>query len=457
MHVQEQWLQQIRFHPVTAAVLLVLLGDLLFWAMPLGLSLVIYAWVILGCVACQVGRLPRAAATVLFLGSLPTLDHVQPLSFLILIVGLVTAIAWTRNNGRKSPVALAARIAASLPSAAIRDFRRWCRSRVSGGLRNGATDLLKAWAFPLGGALVLTSLLAEANPVIHHALSQLGEFEADWLQIAGRVTFWTGLAMLVWPLLSEPHQTPLKIAAPGLAISLPRGALLRALSLFNVVLVVQIGLDATIVLGDSALPEGMSYSEYARRGAFPLLAATMLGGAFALFARQQLDESRWLRPLLFLWLAQNVLMVVGAGYRLAMYVDAYGLTYLRLHAGIWMGMVACLLTLTAIQIWKRLPARWLTLRAAAFGFVVLYMACFVNFADLIARQNIARGGEIDWQYLRFELPPTARASVLEGLCEAGSCPDFFPQAREIEDWREWGFRRWRVERRMETLAVMEQP
>ena len=87
-----------------------------------------------------------------------------------------------------------------------------------------------------------------------------------------------------------------------------------------------------------ALPDLSFYKEFGKSDwAARLSSAT---GAFALVSRPFVEGRPWLRGLLGLWLAQNILLVVSALMRLDLYVDAFGLTRLRLAAVVWMGLVA---------------------------------------------------------------------------------------------------------------------
>ena len=150
-------------------------------------------------------------------------------------------------------------------------------------------------------------------------------------------------------------------------------------------------------LGVALLPNGMTHAAYARRGAYPLLAAALLAGAFAVPARPSLAEHRALKPLLLPWLAQNVALSPSASLRLLLHIEAYGLTYLRIHALIWMALVAAGLTMTGWQVWRGRTNGWRLVRACTLGLAVLYTCCFVNFAAVIAETNLARKPR-DWSY-----------------------------------------------------------
>jgi hypothetical protein len=139
------------------------------------------------------------------------------------------------------------------------------------------------------------------------------------------------------------------------------------------------------------------------------MATALLAGGFAPAARPFLAARRGLRALAMIWLGQNVPLCVSAAMRLGLYVDAYGLTYLRIHAGILIGLVAVGLALTGWQIWRRRSGLWLLARIGGLGLGALYVSCFVNFAHVIAEENLARG-RLDPAHLR-SLGPMASAAV----------------------------------------------
>ncbi len=208
---------------------------------------------------------------------------------------------------------------------------------------------------------------------------------------------------------------------------------------------VQTGLDASILLGGAALPAGMTYAAYAHRGAYPLLATALLAGGFALAARPFLAAQPGLRPLLLLWLAQNIVLSLSAFLRLDLYVGAYGLTWLRLYALIWIALTAAGLALTLWQVARARPNRWLVSRTAALLLATVYALGFVNLAGVIAERNLALPRP-DFDYL-CSLGPMASAATARAMAEDPS------PARELAfciappaqtGWRGWSLRAWRV-------------
>ena len=308
---------------------------------------------------------------------------------------------------------------------------------------------------PIGGTAVLIGLLVDANPILADWTAQAFDLDLDLVDLTSRAFFWAGIAAILWPLVSVAESASLP-TPPGddgpihrpVPPGLNAGSVLRALVLFNLVLGVQTVMDAALLWGEGQLPAGMSYAEYAHRGAYPLVATALLAGIFTLAARPFLDESRLLRPLVLLWLAQNVLLCLSSAKRLDLYVDAFGLTYLRVYVMIWIAVVAIGLSLTAWQIWKRRANSWLLLRYILLGVGVLYLSSFVNFAQVIARHNLDTDDRpLDWIYLA-SLPdlvnPTILASDAYADLDDPVYRAMFRLPDPIDGWRDWGFRRWRV-------------
>lgn len=439
---------------------LVALADLLFYGHGPGLSLAVFAGAVLVAVMALNPGVPRLRpALLLAMAVLPVIDHVQALSLAFLAAGLLVSLVLATGGAEVMGRRILG-LLRDMPLRGILDGAALGGELARSDLMRDHRRHVRSWAFPLGGALVLVGLLVQANPILGEALSSLLRFDfgMDWI---ARVLFWTGAAILVWPLIAPVREMggPVSLAWPRVPAP-SAGSVGRGLVLFNLILAVQSGMDAIYLWGGATLPEGMTAAEYAHRGAYPLLVTALLAGAFALAARPFARENRRLRWLLMLWLGQNVALTLSALLRLEFYVEAFGLTYLRLYAAIWMGLVAGGLGLVAWQVSRDLPNRWLLLRSAGLGVVTLYLASFVNFAAIIAAQNLSRPS-FDGTYV-CDLGPTAAAAI------AASGRDFEAFSTEtyevhlcrvdpprIEGWRDWGFRNWRVRRYLETMPVAE--
>lgn len=443
-----------------AALLAVLIaGDFLIYGHTPGLSLALFAGVLFLAAVHDMPRrdMPVWPAILLALAALPVIEYVQTLSVAFLVTGIFVSVAWARlgTHSMRDILAGAGRLATHIPTFAPRDaIAAATLLRDTTGDRFDATRFVRDWALPLGGVLVLGGLLSEANPILAGWISDVFTWDVDAVELVLRVSFWCGLVMLAWPLMRVPARD---LSGSGASLQL-RGAPLfwvnagsvhKALIVFNVVMAVQTALDVRYLWAGASLPEGLSYASYARRGAYPLVATALLAGAFALAARPFLQERRGLRVLVLLWIGQNVLLASAAAFRLWLYVGAYGLTYLRLHAGIWMCMVAIGLALIGWQIWRERSNSWLIFRCGALGIGVLYACAFVNFAQIIASHNLTLARS-DTYYL-CHLGPTAAPA----LATAQRILPCDVNAPVTEGWRDWGFRKWRVSSYLNRAAAPE--
>ena len=152
--------------------------------------------------------------------------------------------------------------------------------------------------------------------------------------------FWIVALSIVWPFIhvrwrgkpegGEPIW-PRRLHANS---ELPRrgtdffgvATILRSLILFNLLFAVQTILDVVYLWGNATLPADISYASYAHRGAYPLIVTALLAAGFVLAAMKPggpAEQSRVIRPLVYLWVAQNVLLVASSILRLDLYVQIY--------------------------------------------------------------------------------------------------------------------------------------
>jgi Domain of unknown function (DUF4173) len=435
---------------IAAVVVLVVLADVLFWHQRVGASLAVFALAVFAAATFDLYGQRRLIwpALVAIAGALPVVEMVQPLSVAFLILSQLVAVVWARFPAASSGTIAASALwlARRVPLASfvavfgtVRGF--WANRAGRSDTAPTARSLLRNWGLPVGGTLIFAALLVEANPLIGRLLVP----HVDIVTLLQRGLFWLGIGLIVWPILDPApvagHRFafPTKNRMPGLGLN--AGSVLRALVMFNLIIGVQTLMDATILIGGADLPPGMTYASYARRGAYPLLVTAMLAGGFALSARPFLGEHRVMRPLMFLWLAQNVALSASAMMRLDLYVGAYGLTYLRLYAMIWIGMVAVGLALTGWQVMRGRSNGWLMVRAAGLGVGTLYLCAFVNFAEMIAARNLSGHARVDLEYL-CDLGPMAAGAVRA----AKGQPCVYLNAPSTTGWRDFSFRAWRVQR-----------
>ncbi len=446
---------------------LIILADRLFWHQTPGLSLVVFAVALsliiwFASTRSFSGNNGMIGLTLITATILPVIENVQFLSvmFLILGLGIFTVWATLKPGGPVSRFSESvSRFFIIFPIVSIIDLgKQITLTTLNQGTRNGWGNMFKAWVLPLMVGLVFVGLLAAANPILESWLDLILSYRWKSQSSFGRLFFWGFMAAIIWPFIAlrrlrhwiiKPLRTPKTRTkrAPRLGLINPI-SIANSLVLFNLIFAVQTGLDFLYLWSGAELPAGISYATYAHRGAYPLVATALLAGLFALISRPFTEDSDILLLLLVLWLGQTILLVLASLYRLDIYIDIYGLTYLRIAAGIWMCLVAAGLVLIGWQIWQGHSNGWLLQMNMFVLAGVLYSCCFVNFGHIIASSNLAQSNaaRIDEFYV-CNLGANAAGAIRTHAIQSGqSICDTYQIANEpnIDGWRDWGFRKMRV-------------
>ena len=190
-----------------------------------------------------------------------------------------------------------------------------------------------------------------------------------------------------------------------------RGRLEWALPLIvlNLLFAAFLAIQLTVLLGgyDKVMAEtDLSYSEYARQGFWQLLWATVLTlGVIALALRWAprggARDRTLVRTVLGTLCLLTLVVVASALRRMDLYVDAYGLTRLRISVAaveLWLGVVLVLIMAAGV-----LGSRLLPRAVAASAAVGVLAFGLVSPDGLIAEQNVQRyrnDHSIDIEYLK---------------------------------------------------------
>ncbi|SFI98185.1 DUF4153 domain-containing protein [Bradyrhizobium sp. cf659] len=479
-------IQPIRHSSIPAKVGLALalaaLADWLFYGERIGLPLTLFA-VAIGCASVLFNHealdFRRAAigGTIFMLGLMPAVEELNTLSFLILVTSLTIALLLATNP---ETTELGDRARALRNFVLLGPFRFFPEALQIFNM-SAFTRGIALWLLPAALGAVFVALFAAANPVIEQWVSLLNpklifEYVSVW-----RVLFWTLTPALVWPFIhvrwrrrkvltttvdDGPVPPPLPPLVPAEFVG--PSAILRSLILFNLLFAAQSILDGIYLWGHVALPANLTYAAYAHRGAYPLIATALLAAAFVLVAMRPggpVEKSKVIRPLVYLWVGQNVLLVASSILRLDLYVGIYMLTYWRIAAFIWMGLVALGLVLIVARIALNRSNRWLVSANLIALTIVLYSASLVNFDAFIADYNLTHSSEmsgkgvaIDANYL-LTLGPQALPALDKVIAHrpGDDClarrRDRLVEAQRLDmAWRAWGFRSWRLQRRLDALA-----
>ena len=357
----------------------------------------------------------------------------------------------------------------------LRGYSHYQRRTLNMGIVPG---LFRAWLLPLSLSAVFVVLFAAANPVIDKWL-----FSLDWQAVEQflrpeRIAFWGVGAVMCWGVLRSRRlragawQSSIEVpmASKIATLLFSREAVLRSLALFNLMFLGQNLLDANFLWAGATLPEGVTYAEYAHRGAYPLVLTALLAAGFVLIALRRaspLSRDRTIRALIYLWLLQNMVLVFASIWRTNIYVAEYSLTYLRLSALLWMGLVLLGLMFIVLKIVLAKSSRWLIGVNLATAFALLYASCFLDLGRFIADYNVAHcremqggGYALDTYYLR-QIGPSALPALrrLEQHATEQNLPrplnlnwtiEHITKGLdgELADWRRWTFRAHRLAREL---------
>ncbi len=417
-----------------------LLADWLFFRESVGVSLPLFLTALLGIVLYRRPAARRRIGSLVFIGcGLLALTLDRSVIAATLVIGTLVHLA-TAPYSSGSPAAMLERAllaALLLPLRPLKDVVLVTEGRRRHGMRAGGGSGLHVWALPTGLTLVFIVLFWGANPVIAGWMRGAGDLAwnlGDLIE-AVRVVLWIGVTFGVWALLRlrVRPQSRIHNLVERERHWMDASTTVRSLVLFNVVFLVHNVLDARYLWLGGVLPDGLTYAEYAHRGAYLLIITVILAGGFviAAFPGDAAPRSRALVWLVGLWIGQNAWLTVSAARRLALYVDAYGLTMLRVAAGLWLLVVA----LGLLSMVGRVAARWSNLRLLSVNgvatAVVLLGSCLVDLRGGVAWYNVHRALRPD--------PPAAPLDIAY-LVDLG--PSSVPALAHLESSSGWtGVRR----------------
>jgi len=489
--------------PVKPAITLALaaLADWLFYDRSIGISATVFVLALAGgslLTNFSTYRKKHAllASILLLLALMPAVEELNFLSLLFIILALGVCLQLATNRSFET---LGQRIGALRDLYVFGPFR-FFRDVPAMFDRSAAAAAIARWIVPVALGGIFVFLFASANPLIEKWIRLVAPDNASSHLSLSRSLFWIAALSVVWPFIhlqwrsrsktlidkaSTDKTSPIDMTVLAQALVNPVeaatqepktasrdtgffgvDAILRSLVLFNLLFVVQTTLDVIYLWGNTALPPDVSYASYAHRGAYPLIITALLAAGFVLAAMRPggpAERSGVIRPLVYVWVAQNVLLVVSSMLRLDLYVQFYLLTGWRIAAFIWMTLVALGLLLIVARIALNRSNDWLIRANLITLTAMLYTCSLVNFAAIIAEYNVSHSREangkgvwIDMNYL-FTLGPQALPAIDRAIALRSFDPTLVSrrgclveqQVKQMASWRSWGFRSWRLQRALD--------
>ncbi len=341
----------------------------------------------------------------------------------------------------------------------------WRELPQEGRLRHLRTAGLGALlAAPL--LVVFGGLFASADSVFANVLQNA--FSFDLGAVASHTILigtWAALTAgyLRWSFVARPNAPPAPGRGGGTGGALGIGPVGTALGLLNLMFLLFVVVQLRYFFGGASLVEettGLTYAEYARRGFFELVAASglvlpVLMGADHLVRGETAANLTTFRRLASLLLVLLAVVMASAFERMRLYVDAFGLSEIRLYSTAFM---VYLLGVFAWFGWTVLRGRRRSFAFGALiqGFAVLAGLHVLNPDAFIVRANLHRPAAerpFDTEYALSlgadAVPPLLEA--LPSLDEPSRCAiatrllNHWPPESGA-DWRTWNWSRNRARR-----------
>ncbi len=342
---------------------------------------------------------------------------------------------------------------------------------------------MRGWFLPIVLSVVFVSLFAHANPIVTKWLSGF-EFTSFIKMFSyWRAMFWGFIAIVVFAVIRPKIKRKRKNPAPDVFYkkkkpmsltewAFTKEAVLRSLVIFNVMFACQTLMDMNYLWAGGELPVGITYAGYAHKGAYPLIVTALLAALFVTISQnagKDVAGSKTVQGLIYLWVAQNILLVVSSIYRTGLYVEVYALTYLRVAAFIWMGLVACGLAWIIIRSILNKSNTWLINVNVITVLAVLYITSFMNTGAMIAHYNVTHsklvagsGVHLDRYYMKrigavaipvmeeyvkiFEKENIYYSDVSNHMTLDEMKADL---KSDMDDWRRWTYSEYRLLKSLE--------
>lgn len=263
--------------------------------------------------------------------------------------------------------------------------------------------------------IILVSLLVSADRIFESYLERIPnifkDIKLDEYFARGFVIVFISLTSFSYVLSLMNKKKPHGIAMEDGTLKLQKVwdpvVVITVLFLVDIIYLIFVLIQCTYLFGgvNFELPKDFTYSEYARRGFFELLVVTILNlGLLMLFLGFTKINygftGRLIRILNSLLVGSTLVMLISAYYRMLLYEEAYGYTYLRVLTQAFMIFLLVIFIIMFFRIWNdRIKLAKPLILIAITAFVIIN---YVNIDLIIARNNIDRyetTGEIDLAYL----------------------------------------------------------
>jgi hypothetical protein len=289
------------------------------------------------------------------------------------------------------------------------------RRRSHSGRHSTLKKILIGLIISIPLLLIIIALLASADQVFEHFLGRVpeifekinaGRFLAHTIIIISISIFAFGY---IWS-LSNPvaeNCNTAKINTGSRKGVWDPVVIITILISINIIYIIFVLIQFSYLFGSLkyGLPQDFTFSEYARRGFFELVAVTLINLSILIgcisFAKKGSNVVYWILRILYsLLVFCTLVMLFSAHFRMSLYEEAYGHTYLRVLTHMFMAFLFVIMLVTLYRVWNE---KFKLLKAYVIVTVISYLIInYINIDVIIARGNIDiyfETGKIDVNYL----------------------------------------------------------
>jgi len=296
------------------------------------------------------------------------------------------------------------------------------------GVDQGRKNILNKMVlaiFPIIIFLAFFFIYRSGNPIFDQFAAKINfdSISLSWcvFTLGGFLLMYAFFKQQVIPLIQNAdHDTPDELATIsidqhiktviGQLITLPNliftGVLL--LVLLNLLLATVNGLDIYYLSFLRATPPGITLSQYLHNGTNSLIVSIILAVCVILYYFRGylnfFENNKLIKYLAYIWIAQNIILVVSTAFRNTIYISDYGLTHKRI--GVYVYLLLCIagLVTTFVKISLQKNNWFLFRKNAWIVYTLMIVSCPFDWDTIITGFNKSRFQadktmEIDQRYL----------------------------------------------------------
>jgi hypothetical protein len=226
------------------------------------------------------------------------------------------------------------------------------------------------------------------------------------------------------------------------------------LALLNILLMVVNIVDVNYIYM-MEIPKELSYSQFVHQGTGMLITSIVSAILIILYyfrgTQNFYEKNGTLKFLVYLWILQNLILILSTAARNQMYIGEYGLTYKRIGVYVYLLLSFIGLVTTLIKI-ITVKSNWFLFRKNAWAaYIVLVLSCLINWDMFITVYNIEYSKRIDREYL-MELTPASLPYLWKYSDQLynSNVNKVITQTKEFQlewenaNWQSWSYEKYRI-------------